>query len=138
MPYPEMLVSPMRAELTNNGFKQLTTAEEVEAAMKNTEGTQLVVVNSVCGCAAGAARPGILKSLSGSKKPDQLLTVFAGQDMEATAKAREYFVPFPPSSPAIALFKNGELVHMVERHMIEGRTADMVANHLEAVYEQYC
>jgi putative YphP/YqiW family bacilliredoxin len=138
MPYPEMLVAPMRAELTNNGFTQLTNADEVAAAMGNAEGTQLVVVNSVCGCAAGAARPGILKSLAGDKKPDALLTVFAGQDIEATNKAREYMVPFPPSSPAIALFKNGELVHMVERHMIEGRTADMVADHLKAVYEEYC
>lgn len=138
MPYPEMLVAPMRAELTNNGFTQLTNAEEVAAAMNQAEGTQLVVVNSVCGCAAGAARPGILKSLAGAKKPDALLTVFAGQDIEATNKAREYMVPFPPSSPAIALFKNGELVHMVERHMIEGRTADMVADHLKAVYEEYC
>ena len=138
MPYPEMLVAPMRAELTNNGFTQLTNADEVVAAMGQTEGTQLVVVNSVCGCAAGAARPGILKSLDGAKKPTALLTVFAGQDTEATNKAREYMVPFPPSSPAIALFKNGELVHMVERHMIEGRTADMVADHLKAVYEEYC
>lgn len=138
MPYPEMLVAPMRAELTNNGFIQLTNADEVAAAMNQAEGTQLVVVNSVCGCAAGAARPGILKSLAGAKKPDALLTVFAGQDIEATNKAREYMVPFPPSSPAIALFKNGELVHMVERHMIEGRTADMVADHLKAVYEEYC
>lgn len=138
MPYPEMLVAPMRAELTNNGFTQLTNADEVAAAMNQAEGTQLVVVNSVCGCAAGAARPGILKSLDGAKKPTALLTVFAGQDIEATNKAREYMVPFPPSSPAIALFKNGELVHMVERHMIEGRTADMVADHLKAVYEEYC
>jgi putative YphP/YqiW family bacilliredoxin len=138
MPYPEMLVAPMRAELTNNGFTQLTNADEVAAAMGQTEGTQLVVVNSVCGCAAGAARPGILKSLDGSKKPTALLTVFAGQDTEATNKAREYLVPFPPSTPAIALFKNGELVHMIERHMIEGRTADMVADHLKAVYEEYC
>lgn len=138
MPYPEMLVAPMRAELTNSGFEQLTTAEEVENAMNATAGTKLMVVNSVCGCAAGAARPGILKSLSSAKKPDKLLTVFAGQDLDAVAKAREYFVPFPPSSPAIAFFKDGELVHMVERHMIEGRTADMIADHLSAVYEQYC
>jgi putative YphP/YqiW family bacilliredoxin len=138
MPYPEMLVAPMRAELTNHGFKQLTNAEEVASAMSHTEGTQLVVVNSVCGCAAGAARPGVLKSLDTDKKPDELLTVFAGQDLDAVAKAREYMVPFPPSSPAIALFKNGELVHMVERHMIEGRTADMIAQHLNAVYQQYC
>lgn len=138
MPYPEMLVAPMRAELTNSGFKQLTSAEEVEQVMNHKEGTKLLVINSVCGCAAGAARPGILKSLSGNKKPDELLTVFAGQDLDATAKAREYMIPYPPSSPAVALFKNGELVHMVERHMIEGRTADMVASHLAAVYEEYC
>lgn len=138
MPYPEMLVAPMRAELTNNGFTQLTSAAEVETVMNSNNGTQLVVVNSVCGCAAGAARPGVLKSLVGDKKPDQLLTVFAGQDVDAVAKAREYFVPYPASSPAIALFKNGELVHMVERHMIEGRTADMISDHLQAVYEQYC
>jgi putative YphP/YqiW family bacilliredoxin len=98
-----------------------------------------VVVNSVCGCAAGSARPGILKSLEiSSKKPVNLLTVFAGQDLEAVAKAREFMVPFPPSSPAVALFKNGEVVHMVERHMIEGRTADMVADNLAAAYEQFC
>lgn len=133
-----MLVAPMRAELTNNGFKQLTNAEEVEAEMNKKEGTKLIVVNSVCGCAAGAARPGVLKSLTGAKKPGSLLTVFAGQDTEATAKARDYMVPFPPSSPAVALFKDGELVHMIERHMIEGRTADMIASHLSAVYEQYC
>lgn len=138
MPYPEMLVAPMRAELTNNGFTQLTTAEEVEGALNGAKGTTLVVVNSVCGCAAGAARPGILKSLDGSKKPDNLLTVFAGQDVDAVAKAREFMVPFPPSSPAVALFKDGELVHMVERHMIEGRTADMVADNLKMAYEQHC
>jgi putative YphP/YqiW family bacilliredoxin len=138
MPYPEMLVAPMRAELANNGFTELHSAEEVISALDQKEGTKLVVVNSVCGCAAGAARPGILKSLSGTKKPDTLLTVFAGQDLEATAKAREFMIPFPPSSPAIALFKDGELVHMVERHMIEGRSADMVASHLSAVYEEYC
>jgi putative YphP/YqiW family bacilliredoxin len=138
MPYPEMLVAPMRAELVNNGFTQLTNAEEVETAMSDSQGTTLVVVNSVCGCAAGAARPGILKSLANGKKPDHLLTVFAGQDLDATSKAREYMLPYPPSSPAIALFKDGELVHMVERFMIEGRTADMVADHLASVYEQYC
>ncbi len=136
--YPEEMVAPMRAELTNNGFTQLTTAEEVEGALNGAKGTTLVVVNSVCGCAAGAARPGILKSLDGSKKPDNLLTVFAGQDVDAVAKAREFMVPFPPSSPAVALFKDGELVHMVERHMIEGRTADMVADNLKMAYEQHC
>jgi putative YphP/YqiW family bacilliredoxin len=107
--------------------------------MNGNNETTLVVVNSVCGCAAGSARPGILKSLEiSSKKPVNLLTVFAGQDLEAVAKAREFMVPFPPSSPAVALFKNGEVVHMVERHMIEGRTADMVADNLAAAYEQFC
>lgn len=138
MPYPEMLVAPMRAELTNSGFTELKSAEEVVSAMSNNNDTTLVVVNSVCGCAAGSARPGILKSLNLAKKPAKLLTVFAGQDIDAVAKVREFMVPFPPSSPAVALFKNGEIVHMVERHMIEGRTADMVADNLAAAYEQYC
>jgi len=138
MPYPEMLVAPMRAELTNSGFTELKSAEDVVSAMSNNNDTTLVVVNSVCGCAAGSARPGILKSLNLSKKPAKLLTVFAGQDLEAVAKVREFMVPFPPSSPAVALFKNGEIVHMVERHMIEGRTADMVADNLAAAYEQHC
>jgi hypothetical protein len=139
MPYPEMMVAPMRAELTNKGFTELKSAVDVESAMNGNNETTLVVVNSVCGCAAGSARPGILKSLEiSSKKPVNLLTVFAGQDLEAVAKAREFMVPFPPSSPAVALFKNGEVVHMVERHMIEGRTADMVADNLAAAYEQFC
>ncbi len=129
----------MRAELTNKGFTELKSAADVESAMNGNNETTLVVVNSVCGCAAGSARPGILKSLEiSSKKPVNLLTVFAGQDLEAVAKAREFMVPFPPSSPAVALFKNGEVVHMVERHMIEGRTADMVADNLAAAYEQFC
>jgi len=138
MPYPEMLVAPMRAELTNNGFTEMKTAEEVENAMVGNNDTTLVVINSVCGCAAGSARPGIIKSLNGDKQPAKLLTVFAGQDLDAVSKAREFMLPFPPSSPAVALFKNGEVVHMVERHMIEGRTADMVADNLAAAYQQYC
>jgi putative YphP/YqiW family bacilliredoxin len=138
MPYPEMLVAPMRSELTSNGFTELKNAAEVEAAFGHDEGTTLVVVNSVCGCAAGAARPGIIKSLQGAVKPNRLLTVFAGQDTEATAKVREYMAPYPPSSPAVALFKNGNLVHMVERHMIEGRTADMVADNLLSAYSVHC
>jgi putative YphP/YqiW family bacilliredoxin len=138
MPYPEMLVAPMRAELTTQGFVELKTPEEVEQALTNKEGTALVMVNSVCGCAAGSARPGVLRSISGAKKPDRLLTVFAGQDLEATNKAREFFTPFPPSSPAIALFRNGELVHFVERHHIEGRTAEMIAENLGQAYETYC
>lgn len=138
MPYPEMMVAPMRAELTNNGFNELKNAQEVTEAMQGNTDTTLVVVNSVCGCAAGSCRPGVLKSLGGAKKPAKLLTVFAGQDLEATSKIREFMVPFPPSSPAVALFKDGELVHMVERHMIEGRTAEMLADNLSAAYEQYC
>jgi putative YphP/YqiW family bacilliredoxin len=138
MPYPEMLVAPMRAELTNNGFTELKDADAVEQQMNDTEGTTLVVVNSVCGCAAGSARPGILKSLGNDKVPAKLLTVFAGQDLDAVARARDFMAPYPPSSPAVALFKNGELVHMIERHMIEGRTADMIADNLRMAYEQYC
>jgi putative YphP/YqiW family bacilliredoxin len=138
MPYPEMLVAPMRAELTSKGFTELKTAEEVENAMNGNDDTTLVVINSVCGCAAGSARPGILKSLIGDKKPTKLLMVFAGQDLDAVSKAREFMLPFPPSSPAVALFKNGEVVHMVERHMIEGRTADMVADNLMGAYLQHC
>ncbi len=138
MPYPEMLVAPMRAELTSKGFTELKSAEEVENAMNGNDDTTLVVINSVCGCAAGSARPGILKSLIGDKKPAKLLTVFAGQDLDAVSKAREFMLPFPPSSPAVALFKNGQVVHMVERHMIEGRTADMVADNLMGAYLQHC
>lgn len=138
MPYPEMLVAPMRAELTNNGFTQLTSADEVENAMQKAKGSTLIMINSVCGCAAAMARPGVLKSISGDKRPDNLYTVFAGQDLDAVEKAREYTLPFPPSSPAIALFKDGVLVHMIERHSIEGRSADMVADNLTAAYEQYC
>ncbi len=133
-----MLVAPMRAELTSQGFVELKTPEEVETALNEKEGTALVMVNSVCGCAAGSARPGVLRSISGAIKPDRLLTVFAGQDLEATNKAREFFAPYPPSSPAIALFRNGELVHFVERHLIEGRTADMIAENLEQAFETYC
>ncbi|MBL7813272.1 MAG: BrxA/BrxB family bacilliredoxin [Bacteroidetes bacterium] len=138
MPYPEMLVAPMRAELTQNGFTELKDPATVDSAMSEKDGTMLVVVNSVCGCAAGSARPGIVKSLAGEKKPAKLLTVFAGQDLEATSRVREYMAPYPPSSPAIALFRNGELVHMIERHMIEGRTADMLADNLRMAYEEYC
>lgn len=138
MPYPEMLVAPMRAELSQNGFKELKDVDSVVDTLEKGEGTQLLVVNSVCGCAAGSARPGVLKSLTGDKKPAELLTVFAGQDTEATAKAREYLLPYPPSSPSIALFKDGELVHFIERHHIEGRSADMIAASLKAAFEEYC
>ena len=138
MPYPEMLVAPMRAELTNQGFTELKSADEVVAFMEGNNDTTLVMVNSVCGCAAGSARPGVLKSLTGTNKPAKIVTVFAGQDLDAVAKIREYMAPYPPCSPAVALFKNGEVVHMVERHMIEGRTADMVADNLMFAYDQHC
>jgi len=135
--YPEALVKPMKAELTTSGFEELLTPENVDKAIKS-EGTVLVVVNSVCGCAAGAARPGVKLSLNNSKKPSKLTTVFAGFDTEAVNQARKYFAPYPPSSPAIALFKNGELVHFVERHNIEGRNAQMISEHLKMVYDEFC
>ncbi|MFW5759495.1 MAG: BrxA/BrxB family bacilliredoxin [Cyclobacteriaceae bacterium] len=137
--YPEELVAPMRTDLTVAGFQEFKTADEVEKHFKDHSGTSLVVINSVCGCAAGAARPGVKMAIEkGSKKPDQLVTVFAGVDKEAVAKAREFTAPYPPSSPSIALFKDGELVHFVERHHIEGRPAEMIAVHLEQVFEEYC
>jgi putative YphP/YqiW family bacilliredoxin len=135
--YPESLVKPMKSELVSAGFEELLNPESVDQALKN-EGTVLVVVNSVCGCAAGAARPGVKMSLSHSKKPNKLTTVFAGFDTEAVAQARKHFAPYPPSSPCIALFKNGELVHFVERHNIEGRNANMIAEHLKMVYDEFC
>ncbi len=137
--YPEQLVAPMRADLTSAGFKELKTAEEVDKYLADQKGTSLVVINSVCGCAAGAARPGVKWALQNSdKKPDSLATVFAGVDKEAVTKAREYTLPYPPSSPSIALFKDGELVHFVERHHIEGRNAQMIGQHLVEVFEEYC
>jgi len=137
--YPEQLVAPMKKELTDIGFKELRTAQEVEDALKNEKGTVLVVVNSVCGCAAGAARPGIKIAINNSdKKPTLLTTVFAGVDNEAVKKAREYMLPYPPSSPSIALFKDGELVHFVERHHIEGRNATMIGEHLIETFKEYC
>jgi putative YphP/YqiW family bacilliredoxin len=135
--YPESLVKPMKAELVSAGFEELLNADAVDKALKQ-EGTVLVMVNSVCGCAAGAARPGIKMSLSHTKKPFKLTTVFAGFDAEAVAQARKHFTPYPPSSPCIALFKNGELVHFVERHNIEGRTAQMISDHLKMVYDEFC
>lgn len=137
--YPEELVAPMRTDLTSVGFTELKTAEEVENHMKDHKGTTLMVINSVCGCAAGAARPAIKMALHHSaKKPDNLMTVFAGVDFEATQKAREFTLPYPPSSPSIALFKDGELTAFVERHMIEGRPAEMIAEHLMGVFDEYC
>ena len=137
--YPEQLVAPMRTDLTSAGFKELKTPEDVESELQDQKGTTLLVINSVCGCAAGAARPGIKWALQNSeKKPSSLATVFAGVDKEAVAKAREFTLPYPPSSPSIALFKDGELVHFVERHHIEGRNAQMIGQHLVEVFEEYC
>jgi putative YphP/YqiW family bacilliredoxin len=129
----------MREDLTSVGFQELTTPAEVDSAMTDQKGTALVIVNSVCGCAAGAARPGVKAAVAASPvKPDQLLTVFAGGDPEATARMRDYLLPYPPSSPSIALFKDGELVHFVERHHIEGRSAQMIAQHLVMVLDEFC
>lgn len=129
----------MRSDLTEAGFEELKTAEAVDQHLKDHKGTTLLVINSVCGCAAGGARPGVKMALAESdKKPDYLTTVFAGVDTEAVARAREYTLPYPPSSPAIALFKDGELVHFVERHHIEGRPAEMIADHLENVFAELC
>jgi len=137
--YPEPMIAPMRAELTSNGFNELRTADAVETQLTNEKGTTMIVVNSVCGCAAGSARPGAIMAINNSaKKPNTLATVFAGNDVDAVNKVREYCLPYPPSSPAIALFKDGELAHFVERHHIEGRNAEMIANHLIAVFEEYC
>ena len=135
--YPEELVIPMKEELTENGFKDLTTPEQVVEALGQ-KGTTLLVINSVCGCSAGAARPGVLYSLTGDKKPDHLVTAFAGFDTEAVAEARKHMAPFPPSSPSIALFKDGELVHIIERHHIEGHPAGAIAANLQAAYEEFC
>jgi len=137
--YPEQIVTPMRAELTTAGFEELKTAAQVDATLTSKEGTILVVVNSVCGCAAGAARPGVKLALEiAGHKPSKLTTVFAGNDAEATAQARKYFAPYPPSSPAMALFKDGKLVHFIERHHIEGRSPQMIAENLKMAFEQYC
>ena len=136
--YPPELVAPMKEDLTSVGFAELHTPEEVDNILSKKEGTTLVVVNSVCGCAAGAARPGIKMSLDGDKKPDNLTTVFAGVDGPATERARQYFLPYPPSSPCIGLFKDGKLVHFIERHHIEGRPAEMIAENLKMAYNEYC
>ncbi len=135
--YPEEMVKPMRAELSDAGFQELYTKEAVENAV-NQENTTLLIVNSVCGCAARNARPGAKMSLDGTKKPSNLVTVFAGVDKEAVDAARTHMFPFPPSSPCIALFKNGELVHMLERHHIEGRPAEMIADNLKDAYAEFC
>jgi len=136
--YPAELTAPMTRDLTEVGFESLYTAADVDVAMSNKEGTFLLVVNSVCGCAAAMARPGAKMALREGKRPDRLYTVFAGVDTDATARAREYLLPYPPSSPSIALFKNGNLVHFLERHHIEGRSAQMIADNLKAAFEEYC
>ena len=136
--YPAEIVIPMKEELTENGFDEMLTGSEVDEALKS-EGTTLVMINSVCGCAAGSARPGVLMAVNNAtKKPTKLATSFAGFDVEAVNKVREYLLPYPPSSPAVALFKDGNLVHIVERHQIEGRPAQVIANHLITVFEEYC
>jgi len=136
--YPEEFVLPMKAELVDNGFEDLTTAAEVENAVKQ-EGTTLLVINSVCGCAAGACRPGVLMAVANAtQKPDRITTSFAGFDIEAINKVRELQLPYPPSSPAILLFKDGQLVNMVERHQIEGRPAQVIAQHLISVFQEHC
>ncbi|WP_375582651.1 BrxA/BrxB family bacilliredoxin [Cyclobacterium xiamenense] len=137
--YPEELIAPMRAELTDAGFTEFRSSEDVESHLKDHKGTTFVVVNSVCGCAAGAARPGVRYALEkAGKQPTVLATVFAGNDTDAVAKFREKVLPYPPSSPAMALFKDGELVHFIERHHIEGRNAQMIGDHLVEVFEHFC
>ena len=136
--YPPELVAPMAEELVRAGFESVSTSEDIEGILSDDQSTVLVVVNSVCGCAAANARPGAIMALQNEKKPDRNVTVFAGVDREATDKAREYMLPYPPSSPAIALFKNGDLVHMLERHHIEGRPAQMIADNLRSAFDQYC
>ena len=138
MPYSPLLVKPMREELTSIGVQELMTAADVDAFMDQKSGTALLVVNSVCGCAAGMARPGVRLALEGEPRPDRTATVFAGQDLEATAQARSYFADIPPSSPSIALFKDGELVHFVPRHRIEGRDAQSLAADLAAAFAEFC
>lgn len=136
--YPEQIVIPMKEELTENGFKEMLTADDVENTL-NGKGTTLVMINSVCGCSAGTARPGVLMAVkNATKRPDNITTSFAGFDIEAVNAVRQHLMPYPPSSPAIALFKDGELVHMIERHMIEGRSAQMIADNLSGAFNTYC
>ncbi|PYT02957.1 MAG: BrxA/BrxB family bacilliredoxin [Acidobacteria bacterium] len=138
MPYSEILIKPMREDLTRLGVEETRTPEQVEDAIKNTKGTLMVVVNSVCGCAAGKARPGVALALRNETRPDRSITVFAGADIEATAKAREHFAPYPPSSPQIALFHSGRLVYMLERHQVENRVAGEIARELTQAFERFC
>ena len=136
--YPEEMVIPMREDLTSVGFEELKTAEEVDNVLSKKDGTVLIVVNSVCGCAAGNARPGVKAAVQNGKHPDKLTTVFAGVDTEAVEKTRSYLLPYPPSSPSIGLFKDGKLVHFLERHHIEGRPAEMIDENLKEAFEEYC
>jgi putative YphP/YqiW family bacilliredoxin len=136
--YPTELVAPMKNDLVSAGFEELLTPEAVEEAISNTQGSVLVVINSVCGCAAGNMRPGVKMAIQGNKIPNKLTTVFAGVDKDAVSEARKYMLPYPPSSPSIALFKDGKLVHFVERHHIEGRPAQLIAENLKLAFEQYC
>ena len=138
MPYPELMLKPMRDELAAAGFEELRTADQVDEFMRAAEGSAMLVVNSVCGCAAGQARPGVRQAIADDSRPDRLATVFAGQDVEATARARGYFAEIPPSSPSIAIFKDGELVYFVPRHKIESRSAEDVAEDLTTAFERYC
>ena len=138
MPYPEIMIRPMREELTRLGAEELKTPEQVDEVLTNSKGTLMVVVNSICGCAAGKARPGIARALQHDVRPDRIATVFAGADIEATEKARGYFTGYRPSSPSIALLKDGQLVYMMERYQIEGRGPDEIAQELTKAFDQYC
>src|ERR671912_3005757 len=138
MPYPEIMIRPMREELTRLGAEELKTPEQVDEALLNSKGTLMVVVNSICGCAAGKARPGVARALEHNVRPDRVATVFAGADIEATEKARSYFTGYRPSSPSIALLKDGELVYMLERFQIEGRDAHQIAGELTQAFEKHC
>ena len=135
--YPPELVAPMKSDLTEDGMNELITAEDVDNALKQ-EGTTLVVLNSVCGCAAGSMRPGVKLALQHSKLPNHKTTAFAGVDKDAVDRARKFMLPYPPSSPSIALFKDGRLMHMIERHHIEGRTAEMISDNLKLAFDEYC
>ncbi|MGH9898813.1 MAG: BrxA/BrxB family bacilliredoxin [Pyrinomonadaceae bacterium] len=138
MPYSEIMIKPMREDLTRLGIEETRTPEQVDEALKSTEGTLMVIVNSVCGCAAGKARPGVALALQRDTKPDRVITVFAGGDIEATARARSYFTGYQPSSPSIGLFKDGKLVYMMERWQIEGKDASTIANELRSAFNTYC
>jgi putative YphP/YqiW family bacilliredoxin len=138
MPYPEIMIRPMREDLTRLGFEELKTPESVDETIKNSQGTLMVVVNSICGCAAGKARPGVALALQHTVKPDKVATVFAGADIDATERARSYFTGYGPSSPSIALLKDGQLVYMLERYQIEGRDASQIAGELTKAFDQHC